>query len=177
MDLIITKEFQWCDHFLNHKTDAPDINLVITELRNIKEAYGQVTPENVITEAKAESSILHCFFEWNDTEAARRYRMSQASKMLRSIEVKVIKDSEPIYIRAYEVLQRDNRNKKVEYKDISSVEDIEPLKKFIISDLRKIMKKISVYDNSEKIIEHLNETISLIEQMDLEARKELKRIA
>lgn len=179
MDLIITKEFQWCETYTENRS-LPDIDMVISELRSIKNKHGEVTPENVLNEARVESSILHSFFEWNDTEAARRYRLSQASKMLRAIEVKIIKDDEPLYIRAYEVLQRGGEfknRKSVEYKSVSSIEDFSPLKKFLIGDLKRVVKKLSLYDNCEKIIEHLTEAVLLIEKLESSTQNEYKKTA
>ncbi|KKL04241.1 hypothetical protein LCGC14_2618050, partial [marine sediment metagenome] len=51
------------------------------------ESLGQnVTPEMLVKKAKAKRSIIHDYFEWNDTAAAKRYRIIQARDLLQSIE-------------------------------------------------------------------------------------------
>ena len=53
----------------------------------VEEKDGILTPEQVLIDAKNDKSPLHDFFEWNDTEAAERWRMNQARYLLRSIHV------------------------------------------------------------------------------------------
>jgi hypothetical protein len=57
---------------------------IIGELRRIAEANdGQVRPSDVVKAARPASSPLHSQFEWDDSEAAERYRLSQARQLLR----------------------------------------------------------------------------------------------
>ena len=44
-----------------------------------------VTPEKVVEIAASEDSELHKCFEWDDTQAARMYRIDQARKVIRNI--------------------------------------------------------------------------------------------
>lgn len=44
-----------------------------------------LTPENLVNEARAETSPLHSAFEWNDTVAAEKYRCEQARLMIANI--------------------------------------------------------------------------------------------
>lgn len=46
-----------------------------------------VTPEDVLNIAKDESTELHKCFEWDDTAAAEKYRLSQARSILQMIVV------------------------------------------------------------------------------------------
>ena len=36
--------------------------------------YGKVTAQRIVDEAAAPKSPIHKFFEWNDSEAGRKYR-------------------------------------------------------------------------------------------------------
>ena len=52
---------------------------------------GEVNPTDVIEDARTSSSPLHSFFEWDDTEAAKKYRLWQARQMIAAVaEVVVI---------------------------------------------------------------------------------------
>lgn len=53
----------------------------------------EVTPEDVLSDAKRKRSPLHNFFEWEDSVAAEKYRVQQARYMLRSIRVVVEKEA------------------------------------------------------------------------------------
>lgn len=48
---------------------------------------GQLTPSAIVKEAKKKSSTLHALFEWDDTAAAREYRLGQARNLIRRIRV------------------------------------------------------------------------------------------
>jgi hypothetical protein len=77
--------------------------VVGTELARLEEANGgALLPTTVVKSAKRKGSKLHPCFEWNDEAAAKRYRLKQASEMLRKIVV-VYDDGkgEPQTIRAF----------------------------------------------------------------------------
>jgi hypothetical protein len=48
---------------------------------------GRVTAEVVLERAQDPSSTFHAHFTWNDTEAARRYRLQQAGGLIRKFKV------------------------------------------------------------------------------------------
>lgn len=56
---------------------------------------GKVTPEIVIQDAKTKKSIFHDYFEWDETQAAKQYRLQQARNLINHvIEVVVIEGKE-----------------------------------------------------------------------------------
>lgn len=62
----------------------------IDELKRIaQENNGILRAEDVVAAAEPEESPLHNSFEWNDTIAARRYRLRQARELIR-VTVEVI---------------------------------------------------------------------------------------
>lgn len=50
-----------------------------------KKFHGELTPEDVLDDAKHDNSPLHSFFEWSDTEAAKQYRLQQARGLIRAV--------------------------------------------------------------------------------------------
>ena len=48
---------------------------------------GEVTALQVLEDASGKRSPLHDFFQWDDTEAARQYRLTQARLMIRSVDI------------------------------------------------------------------------------------------
>jgi hypothetical protein len=68
--------------------DNIDDPKVIEELRDIaKKNEGTILPEKVVDRAERESSALHKYFEWNDSVAAREYRLNQARQLLRIVVI------------------------------------------------------------------------------------------
>ena len=64
------------------KTD-PDV--AAKELARIRKEEGTLTPEAVVDAARPEDAPLHEEFEWNDSEAAEKYRRQQARTMIRCL--------------------------------------------------------------------------------------------
>jgi len=67
-------------------TGDPDAVGVCLEKLRVKKK-GKLTPEDVVSAAKAASSPLHLYFEWDDAEAAHQHRLNQARYLLRSVRV------------------------------------------------------------------------------------------
>lgn len=66
---------------------------VVTELEKINS--DSITPEQIVNVARDENSLLHQFFEWNDSIAAEKYRKIQAQQMLCRITYIVEDNDEP----------------------------------------------------------------------------------
>jgi len=66
----------------------------INEILKIEQNKG-LTAKAIISEAEKKSSPLHDLFEWDDTEAAKLYRLQQARILVN--EVKVIIDEKEYY--------------------------------------------------------------------------------
>lgn len=54
---------------------------------------GYLKPDAVVSAAEDPSSPLHEKFDWDDTEAARKYRNIQAGVLIRMIKITVVKPS------------------------------------------------------------------------------------
>lgn len=114
------------------------------ELRHIEARDGKITAEAVVEFAKDENTALHSHFEWDDTEAAHQYRLSQARNFI-ATRVTIIprKDSE-IVTRAYVHIQdRDGDG----YVSLNTVLSDEEKTKQMLSmayrDVRIFQKKYS----------------------------------
>ena len=59
------------------------------QIEAIARRDGYVTPELVVEEAREESSPLHPAFEWDESVAAERWRMSQARNLMNHLVVVV----------------------------------------------------------------------------------------
>lgn len=65
------------------KADATSVGAHLEMLR--KKFKGELTPKDVLDDARHNNSPLHSFFEWDDSEAAEQYRLQQARGLIRSV--------------------------------------------------------------------------------------------
>jgi hypothetical protein len=61
-------------------------NEVGTHLELLRKQFkGELTPKDVVEDARNPNSPLHSFFEWDDSAAAEQYRLKQARGLIRSV--------------------------------------------------------------------------------------------
>lgn len=70
---------------------------------------GVLLVDDVLNEAKDESSPLHKHFEWDDTEAAEQYRRQQARVLIQRCKITLL-DTDPVQVRAFVSLPTDREN-------------------------------------------------------------------
>lgn len=67
-----------------------------------KKCKGELTPEDVVNDARHDNSPLHSYFEWDDSEAAQHYRLQQARGLIRAVVAVYVSDDKPaVRQRAY----------------------------------------------------------------------------
>ena len=64
-----------------------DANEVGPELETLYDRFGHLTPDIVIDAAKDPGSAMHDYFEWDDAEAAHKYRKWQGRMIINSIRI------------------------------------------------------------------------------------------
>lgn len=63
---------------------------------------GELTPRDVLDDAKHDNSPLHSFFEWDEGAAAEQYRLQQARGLIRSVVAIYVSEDKPATrVRAY----------------------------------------------------------------------------
>lgn len=64
--------------------------LVGERLAEIERERGELTAEFVLDDARSHNSPLHKYFDWDDGEAAERWRLTQAGGLIRSVFLKTV---------------------------------------------------------------------------------------
>ncbi|MGB3830902.1 MAG: hypothetical protein WA975_03450 [Mesorhizobium sp.] len=84
-------------------TDAKAANRVGEHIEMLRKQHqNELTPEDVLADAKNDNSPLHGYFEWSDTEAAHQYRLQQARGLIRSVVAIYVREDAPaVRTRAY----------------------------------------------------------------------------
>lgn len=63
---------------------------------------GELTPQDVVADARNANSPLHGFFEWDDTKAAEEHRLAQARGLIRAVVITYVQpEKKPIRTRAF----------------------------------------------------------------------------
>ena len=110
------------------------------QLQAIYDEHKRLTPSIVVTVAADPTHPLHERFVWDDSEAARRYRLVQASGLIRSVSVVVEREEDrpPVRVRAF-VADRDTSPAPVVDEDTEDVEDLmgnyRPVEEVVTSDV------------------------------------------
>ena len=70
------------------------------ELERLREEKGTLLPADVLEVAANPDSPLHAAFEWDDGEAAKKFRLSQARRLIVSIRVlnSPVSTTAPVYV-------------------------------------------------------------------------------
>lgn len=83
---------------------------------------GKDSPEDVIEAARSKRNPLNGYFEWDDSKAAEKYRISQANYMIRHIEIEIRIDNS---------IQRTRAFHHVDIEIIGANDDTERDRKFV----------------------------------------------
>ena len=89
-------------------------------LMAIRAKRGVLTPEVVVEEAADPQSPLHGRFTWDDTEAARKWRLHEASQLLR-VKYKTDVGNERVDLRAFWVTRGKDGHPESRYDPIEEV--------------------------------------------------------
>lgn len=100
---------------------------------------GLLKVDDVLDEAKDESSPLHTHFEWDDSVAAEAHRRAQARALIQRCKITLV-ESEPVQIRAFVSLPTDRENGGG-YRLTSTVMSDEQLKEELLHDIRLTIQR------------------------------------
>lgn len=78
--------FEFADGARFQKGAVQDANIVGQHIELLrKEQHGELTPEDILKDARNRNSPLHSFFEWDDGLAAEQHRLQQARGLIRAV--------------------------------------------------------------------------------------------
>lgn len=125
-----------------YKVSAEDC---YTELQTLSE----ITPQNVVDLARNEDSKLHNDFEWDNDIAGEKYRLLQASDMIRMLTYEP-KDEKHEPIRVYQI-----STKKTVYKPVEMIlkneDEYQNLLKRALAELNSLKKRYSTLVELEQV--------------------------
>lgn len=136
---------------------------IARELERIAEANnGVLRQEDVVEFAADPGTALHTQFDWNDGEAARKWRLEQAARIIR-LQVKVVSDTGEQVVRAFVSLTSD-RTPNGGYRPIAAVLGSEAysrqLMRDALADLAAVRKKYQTLKQLNDVWEKLDAVIA-----------------
>lgn len=60
-----------------------------------QQSKGELTPEDVLNDARNPNSPLHSYFEWDDSAAAEQHRLNQARGLIRAVVAVYVHEEKP----------------------------------------------------------------------------------
>lgn len=113
---------------------------ISAELKRIaKQHGGLLRPADVVEAAKSKTSPLHGKFEWNDGEAAQRYRLWQARELIRVTVEYLGPADEQMLTRVFVSLTPDRKDGG--YREISAVMSDSQQRRQLLSDAMDEMER------------------------------------
>ena len=126
------------------------------------EGGGFLNPSKVVDYARDPATALHEYFEWDDTEAAHRYRLAQARALIRVAVIVGPTTAETV--RAYVSLSSDRRANGG-YRAIADVLSDEIMKETLLADALHDLASFQRKYDSLRNVARLNRVFETIEDV------------
>lgn len=105
---------------------------------------GSLPPERVVEFASNPRTALHSAFQWDDTEAAREYRLWQARSLIRCLVTIVECDGANVVTRAFVSLVEDRGQGEAGYRPIETVLSDDAMRAKLLDAARQDMERFQV---------------------------------
>jgi hypothetical protein len=124
-------------------------------LNRVREERGDLNNETLVAAATPKTHPLHDRLEWNDKIGGHKYRLIQASELIRSVKIKY-SDTEPdAEVNAFASLRREDGGRS--YVPIDEIAE-NPINRELL--LRQARRDLASF---ERRYRHLSEYVELIE--------------
>lgn len=107
-------------------------------LQAIYDERGELTPALVVDVARDDRHPLHMRFEWNNTQAAERWRRQQAHELIKSVRITYTsaRTGGPISIRAFHAVKRED-TKKYAYEPTAVIMQDPMVMRLLLAEMRR----------------------------------------
>lgn len=126
------------------------------------EMGGKVKPVDIVSDATSKKSPLHRYFEWDDNEAAHRYRLRQARNLVQSlVTIEVVYKGSPVETKIAFVSVRDGG----EAGYVATIEAMsdegrrEEVLEQARSDLRSIRLRLAIFKECADAVDSIDDAL------------------
>lgn len=154
---MIERRYKWR---FSHGVPADVVGDVIS---GIESRDGVVTKRSFLEESRPEDAPTHNCFEWNDSEAAEKWRLWQAGQIIRDLVVTVVSDDEeqvstPMFVN----VEESRRNEAVFISTETAMLDDEQRKKVLANAL----KELKIFKDKYSKLKELQGIFQAIEEIE-----------
>lgn len=130
---------------------------------------GELTPEDVLADAKHDNSPLHSFFEWSDTEAAHQFRLQQARGLIRSVVAVYVSEDKPaVRHKAYVHIAEPGAN---HYRESGHAMSLEKTRKMV---LQRAWRELQSWRQRYKDLKEFSELFDVVDEVEKNLPKSVK---
>lgn len=126
----------------------------------IEKKYGKVTNDLVLDDAKREDSPLHPLFEWDDTVAAHKYRLSQATQLILNLHVETEVDTTVREVRAY--FNTSENDRKGTFINVNSAFENPDTRELV---LKRALRELEIFRQKYESLKELAEIFAKIDEL------------
>jgi len=149
--------FEFAEGARFQKGAKADPNVVGKHLEFLREQFkGEITPEDILQDAENPNSPLHPFFEWDDTDAARQYRLQQARGLIRAVVAIYVHDDQPATkMRAY--VHVAGSGEEPHYREVSHAMSVKSSRDYVLEKAKRELRAWCIkYHDLKEFAEIMN---------------------
>lgn len=149
-----------------------DAKLVGEHIEMLRKRFkGELTPQDILEDARHDNSPLHSFFEWNDGEAAEAYRLQQARGLIRAVVAVYVSDDKPaVRTRAYIHI---NESSAPHYREASHAMSQTKTRDMV---LKRAWSELQAWKLRYRDLKEFSSFIDIIDTIDKDFPNSLKRV-
>jgi cell fate (sporulation/competence/biofilm development) regulator YlbF (YheA/YmcA/DUF963 family) len=151
---VFTMVYQW------RFTMAVSAETAGKELERVEHKHGKVTPELVLEESRSKKAPLHKIFEWNDSVAAEKYRLTQAGQIINNLVVVLDEYEQHEPVRAFVNVNANAPKKTGEFINIVSAIQQEDTRAIVVANALRELQEF------KKKYKQLTELSSVFAEID-----------
>lgn len=145
-----------------HKITNEVIINTIQEL--VQASGGLLAPADLVEAARPETSPLHRYFQWDDTEAAKQYRIVQARGLLRVCVRYEPSGNEKLEVRVFASLPQDREKEGGGYRMMVEVLSDEILRAQLLIDAQNELNRFKIKYARLTELAHIFAAIETLEE-------------
>lgn len=144
-----------------------DAKIIGEHLELLRQQFkGELTPKDVVDDARNPNSPLHPFFEWSDSTAAEAYRVEQARGLIRSVVAVYVREEKPaVRTRAFVHVPEPGAP---HYRSADHAMSQEKTRKMV---LERALRELNAWRKRYKDLTELADIFTAAEQVEMKLTK------
>lgn len=149
-----------------------DANMVGRHIEMLREKFkGELTPQDILDDARHDNSPLHSFFEWDDGAAAEQYRLQQARGLIRAVVAVYVREDKPaVRTKAYVHI---NEPSAPHYREATHAMSQQKTRKMVLD---RALNELKAWKARYRDLEEFASLIDIIDKVEKDFPRSLQKI-